>query len=215
MLRVSDAPAERPGFLDRRRGRSGLPSVIHSFTILKRMGASRANVIANYLDLEHIPIHTGIANLSLIAESDRAACFRLDSKVFGFTTTNVHYFEFRPPDGIFQAVKTPLGPMTVLATVREFPDGAAGARCEVTVEVELDMPRWAYPFRRLVERLLRRLNRKVLEEDLQILERRQLLFGDSVADYLRAEQRMLFKPLFAKHHGSVPLGRAEPSSIPS
>jgi hypothetical protein len=177
--------------------------VIHSFTILKRMEASRSNVIANYLDLEHIPIHSGLANLALLAESERAACFRVDSKVLGFTTRNVHYFEFRPPDRVFQAVRTPLGPMTVLATVREFQGGSPEAWCEVAVDTALDLPIWAWPFRRLVERLLRRLNAKVLEEDLLILRRRRTLFGESVEDYLRDGQPLLFKPLFARHYGAA------------
>ena len=32
----------------------------HSFTIVKHVKCSRSNVIANYLDLEHMPAHSGL-----------------------------------------------------------------------------------------------------------------------------------------------------------
>jgi hypothetical protein len=40
----------------------------------------------------------------------------------------------------------------------------------------------------------------VLMEDLTILDRRQALLGDYVGDYLRDEQRMLFKDEFRRHY---------------
>ena len=172
----------------------------HQFTIVKKIAASKSNVIANYLDLEHIPVHSGLAGCRVLSETERAACFELTSKVGPFNVRNVHYFEFRPPDQIFHAVKSPLGPMHVVSTVREFASGTPEAHCDVEVVTTIELPRVLGPVRRLVERLLRHLNDVVLREDLTILERRQALFGDWVEDYLQDQECMLFKDLFRQHY---------------
>ncbi len=174
----------------------------HSFTLIKKIPASRSNVIANYLDLEHLPIHSGLAECRVMSETERAACFEMTTRVGPFRVQNVHYFEFRPPHQIFHAIKSPLGPMYVLSTVEEIGGGTREVRSEVKVETTIDLPRWVYPARFLVERLLRRLNEKVLREDRTILDRRQALVGDSVSDYLRDQQRILFKDLFRRYYAA-------------
>jgi hypothetical protein len=182
----------------------------HEFTLVKRVPASRANVIANYLDLEHLPVHSGLAGCRVMSETDRAACFEMTSWVGPLRFRNVHYFEFRPPSDIFHAVKSPLGPMYVHSSVAELGSGTPGVRCEVTVRTVVDIPAFLYPVRGLVERILRRLNATVLSEDLTILERRAALFGDNVEDYLRDQQVILFKETFRRHY-SRPRSPAEPA----
>ena len=153
----------------------------HQFTIVKKIAASKSNVIANYLDLEHIPVHSGLRACRVLTETERAACFELTSKVGPFDVRNVHYFEFRPPDQIFHAVKSPLGPMHVVSTSRSSrpaPPGALRGRGRDDTQ----LPRVLWPARSRVERLLRHLNDVVCREDLTILERRQALFGDWVED---------------------------------
>jgi hypothetical protein len=170
--------------------------VKHTFTIVKRIAASRSNVVANYLDLEHMPFHHGFAGCRVISETDRVACFEMSSRVGPFLVRNVHYYEYRPPNQIFHAVKSPLGPMYIVSTAEEADPARPGQACQVTVETTLDMPRLFYPARKWVERLLRRLNDAVLREDRLLLERRQALFGDYVEDYLRDQQCLLFKEAF-------------------
>jgi hypothetical protein len=174
----------------------------HQFTIIKNIPASKSNVIANYLDLEHIPVHSGLKSCRVLTETERAACFELTSRVGPFQVRNLHYFEFRPPDQIFHAVKSPLGPMHIVSTVRELGSGTPAVRCEVEVVTVIDLPGLIWPARKVVERLLRRLNDVVLREDLTILVRRQALFGDWIEDYLRDQQCMLFKELFRQHYAS-------------
>ncbi len=182
----------------------------HHFTIVKHVRCSRANVIANYLDLEHMPAHSGLMACRVMSETGQAACFEITSKVGPLKIRNVHYYEFRPPNQIFHAVESPLGPMYVLSTVEEFGSGTPDVRSEVTVETTLDLPRLLFPARALVERLLRRLNRTVHVEDCAILERRQRLFGDDVSDYLRDEQPLLFKDRFRE---SVERGGGLPRAL--
>jgi hypothetical protein len=175
--------------------------VRHSFTIVKQVPASRANVIANYLDFEHLPVHPGLASCRIISETERAACFEMTSRVGPFRIRNVHYFEFRPPHRILHAIRSPVGPMYIESTVDEIDGGDSGPRCEVTVQTTLELPSLLYPLRGLIERILRRLNYTVLQEDLAILVRRQALRGGAVDDYLRDQQRILFKETFRRHYG--------------
>jgi hypothetical protein len=176
--------------------------VKHRFTIFKRMHASLPQVIANYLDLEHIPVHSGLRACEVLSETEDTACFVLTSQVGPFAVRNVHHFEFHPPCEILNIVKTPLGPMRVVSTasVADEPDGVC---TEVLVDVEIDLPALVYPFRRLVERLLRHLNEVVLEEDMTVLSRRQELFGDFIEDFLRPRQVILFKELFRAHYSQA------------
>jgi len=182
----------------------------HEFTLVKRIPASRANVIANYLDLEHLPVHSGLAGCRVMSETERTACFEMTSWVGPLRFRNVHYFEFRPPSDIFHAVKSPLGPMYVHSSVAELDSGTPGVRSEVTVRTVIDLPPFLYPVRGLVEKVLRHLNATVLTEDRAILDRRQALLGDNVEDYLRDQQPLLFKELFRRHYS-----RARPPSEPA
>ncbi len=174
------------------------------FLIVKHVAASCGNVIANYLDLEHLDMHGNLASCEVLSESERAACFTLTSRIGPLRFRNLHYYEFRPPNQIVNAVKSPLGPMKVVSTVREIDAGTPRVRCEIDVETELDLPRLLAPLGRPLEALLRRVNRRVLEEDRALLERRQRLLGESVEDYLREGQFLLFKEAFRAHFSRRP-----------
>ena len=170
----------------------------HRFSILKRIPASLPGVMANYLDMEHVPVHSGLRDCEILSETENAACFVLTSDVGPFRVRNVHYFEFRPPNQVLQVVKTPVGPMRVLSTSTASEDGGT----DVLVDVELDLPGILYPFRSLLEKVARKLNRTVLDEDLTVLLRRERLFGDSIEDYLRHQHVMLFKESFREHYST-------------
>lgn len=170
----------------------------HRFTIVKPIAASMSNVIANYLDIEHIPVHPNLSDVEIISETDTVVCFRMTSRILGIPVVNIHFFEFRPPNQVLQVIKSPLGPMTVVSTTREFASGTPGVHSEVTVETEIDLPLWAYPFRGMLERILRRSNQRVLDEDLDILLRRQALLGDYIEDYLRPGQPLMCKEAFRR-----------------
>ena len=174
--------------------------MLFRFAIDKRVKASVSNVIANYLDLEHVVFHSGLGKCRVYSETDRAACFSLESKIGPFRFRNVHYFEFRPPNRIFQTVKSPLGPMRVLATAESASDDPADPQCVVHVDVELDLPWFVYPFRGLLRPILEKADHTVMVEDNLLIERRQRLFGDFIEDYLQPEHRILFKDLFRRHY---------------
>jgi hypothetical protein len=170
------------------------------FAIDKPVQASVSNVIANYLDLEHADFHPGLSKCRVYTETDRVACFSLESKIGPFRFRNVHYFEFRPPHQILQVVKSPLGPMRVLATAQSVSDDPAAAQTVVHVDVEIELPAVVYPFRGILRWILKRADHRVMLEDNSLIERRQRLFGDFIEDYLQPEHKILFKELFRQHY---------------
>ena len=176
--------------------------MLFRFAIDKRVRASVSNVIANYLDLEHVVFHSGLTNCQVYSETDRAACFTLESRIGPFRFRNVHYFEFRPPNRIFQTIKSPLGPMRVLATATATSVDPVEPQCFVHVDVEIDLPWFVYPFRGLLQPILERTDHKVMVEDNLLIERRQRLFGDFIEDYLQPEHKILFKDLFRHHYAT-------------
>jgi len=188
--------------------------MLFSFSIDKHIRASVSNVIANYLDLEHVGLHSRLGECHVYSETDRAAAFSLESRIGPLRLTNIHYFEFRPPHQIFQAVKSPLGPMRVLATARSMSDDPAAPLCVVRVHVELDLPWFVHPFRHLLQRVLERADHRVMVEDNSLIERRQRLFGDCIEDYLQPEHQMLFKELFRHHYSRRP-GLAQTAERPA
>ena len=186
--------------------------MLFRFAIDKPIKASVSNVIANYLDLEHVGLHSRLGEIRVYSETDRAASFSLESRIGPFRLQAIHYFEFRPPNQIFQALKSPLGPMRVLATARAASEDPERPLCIVHVDVALDLPWYVYPVRGLLRRILERADHRVMLEDNSLIERRQRLFGDYIEDYLQPEHKILFKELFRRHYSrrGASSGDAEP-----
>jgi hypothetical protein len=163
-------------------------------TIEKKAIGSMGNVIANYLDLEHVGYHPGLSDLHVFRESDKTACFSLNSRIGFWTFKNVHYFEYAPPNKIIQVVKTWLGPMKIESTVVDFFDTKGYS--SVTVNVEIVTNSLWFFFRKPLIYLLRRSNERILMEDNKILARRAKIFGASIEDYLKPDIVLLFKKQF-------------------
>jgi hypothetical protein len=175
--------------------------MVHEFEIRKQIDASIGNVLANYLDIEHFYVHPNIVDIRVVSETPYACCLAMKSRILFLPISTVHYFEFRPPHQILQYSSTPLGPILTLATINEKISADGRKSCQINVQVKIDMPVWAYPLRKIVEMMLRRTNRNIFVEDMEILLRRERFFGDNIQDYLRPEQRLLCKEIFKKYYG--------------
>ena len=171
----------------------------HAFTIKKYARTSVSQVVANYLDIEHIIYHsnTTLRRIELISQTERSCCFILVSKLGPISITTFNYYEYRPPNQFFQVAHSSLLTLRHLSTIHE----KAPGEVEVTVEVWLDLPFFLAPFRSMLEWFLRWQDRRIHEEDRVILERRYSLVGDDVSDYLRPWQPLLFKEVFATFFG--------------
>lgn len=172
----------------------------HSFVLKKYAHTTIGQVVANYLDIEHILFHTQttLRRIQLLSQTERSACFFLQSKLGPFSATTLNYYEFRPPNQFFQVAHSRWFTLAHLSTIEELKSGEV----EVTVAVTLYLPFWLYPFRKLIEALLRWQDRRIHEEDRRILERRYEIAGGWVGDYLRPWQPLLFKKEFAKFFGT-------------
>jgi hypothetical protein len=170
----------------------------HGFRIERKVKTSAGNVIANYLDFEHTVYHSDFAQAQILGETDVAACIETVVRKGPFRFVNIAYAEYRPPNGLFQIQKTILGSLRNLVIVEEHESGTPAVWSHIVSHVEHDMPAFLFPFRGLIEWWIRRTADSIFEEDRLILERRDRLLGDSIEDYLRPEQLMLFKKAFAR-----------------
>jgi hypothetical protein len=170
--------------------------MIHRFILETLLPGSASNAVANFLDTEHFTFHSILSRPSVLSETDRAACLRVDTTTWFWTTKTIHYLEYQPPCRFLQAVDTPAGPMRLTHDFKELGTGTPELRCEKTVRVELDLHPALWPFRRLIEAALRKFSAQVLAEDALILERRKRLFGSYIEDYLRDGQYLMCKEAF-------------------
>lgn len=196
-------------------GRGRKQVAIRSIQIEKRIPASLGNVIANYLDIEHLDFHSGLGGCQVVSETATAACLLIRS-VFGpLQWRNLHFYEFRPPNVIINAIRSPVGPMVVQseAEAQRTPDGRA--LTVVRVHARIDLVWWGRPFWPLLRAVLVKANRRILAEDLEILGARQQRFGDDVSGYLRSGQPLLFKDAFRRSFESDPHPRTAPREAPS
>lgn len=171
-------------------------NAVRVLKLRKRIPASPGNVVANYLDVEHLDFHSGLGGCEVVSETSTTACLRIRSRVGPWAWSNIHYYEFRPPGEIINATTSPIGPMVVQSRVMADPADATGASSVVDVSLRVELAWWAIPFWPVLREMLRRTNRRILEEDLQILRLRQQRFGNAVADYLSVHHRILFAAAF-------------------
>lgn len=182
------------------------------FQMKKYAATSASQVVANYLDIEHLRFHarTTLKRLTLVSATERAACFFLTNKLGFLTLTTFNYYEYRPPNQFFQVAFSSILCVAHCSTIIEKEPG----KVEILVDVEVQMPWILAPFRPLMEFLLRWQDRRIHEEDREILERRYKLRGAWIEDYLRPWQPLLFKEAFARafskgagtHPGSLQRG---------
>jgi hypothetical protein len=86
---------------------------------------------------------------------------------------------------------------------------ADGVRTLSTLDVEVDMPFWLWPFRKLLQRAIERIKIEKDEEDIAMIRRRSQIFGRrNNSMYIREDQFLLHKDDYVRCFGkdSVVLG---------
>jgi len=183
----------------------------YRFSLVYDFDATVAEAVAAYLDAEHYSyLHRKYAADYEILEADEHRMRIRGSWSLGWLRAgHSNVVEYVPPARFIQYATRPHPAwlpsihhlIAVRTDLRYFTDEAR----QVTIsqlDVELDLPFWLWPVRKLLRRQLERLKIEKDEEDIAMLRRRRMLFGDSTLKaYLARHQFMLFKDQFREHFG--------------
>ncbi|MSR76838.1 MAG: hypothetical protein EXS63_01210 [Candidatus Omnitrophica bacterium] len=183
----------------------------YHFKICYEMDMPLAIAVAVYLDAEHyIFLHKSLtASIEVLKKGLRYYKCHQTWNVFGITFGQTYICEYRAPatfinhhlrphpewlPSIHHVIKT-----KTMLRYYENPDSKTTLS---ELSVQLDIPFWLYPFRKIIEGVFRRI--KILKdlEDVALVDRRAKLFGRfHNAVYLKKSQFLLHKDDYVKHFG--------------
>ena len=172
------------------------------FEMQQQMRASRAQVLANYFDLEHVAIHEAMLDAKVLIDTRDVAAFQIDTRLFGFLLKSVYTFQFSGPSELTQLVKTPFGPLRIDSVFTEHDSGTPDVHTVIDIVVQLDLPAPLWPLRGALKAAMLRSREQILREDAPLVERRQKLYGAYIDDYLRDGLQILFREQMREHFGS-------------
>ena len=185
----------------------------HRFTLEYEIDTPVAIAVAAYLDAEHyVFLHRKYSDTYEVLSHDpqsRKIVIRESWCLFGLrigqicTTEYVPPAEFRNYDirpnpwwlpSIHHVMRT-----STRLVYTEIPERNSTLS---TLEVELDMPFWLYPFRRWIQKAIERLKIEKDEQDIDMIKRRGRLFGrENNSVYLAEHQFLLHKEDYLRHFG--------------
>lgn len=173
----------------------------YSFLIQKFFYASAANVIANYLDLDHVTsVHGAFASVQVLVEDRLHAQLEVKTLVGPFWLTHRSHYEYRPPFQVFQIMRSWFASVTALSCIHESDEGGR-VFSEIKTQVQLELL-WGFRFLSpLVAQRILKMDQILTEEDRVLLERRDRILGTTVQDYLHPQQPLLFKEEFRRQFG--------------
>jgi hypothetical protein len=185
--------------------------VKYTFLIRYEIDAPLAISVAAYLDCEHYEyLHDSLTKKIEILEhgSDYYKC-RIVAHSFGLDVGQIVTARYVPPGTFAQFDIQPFPRwwpsihhlICTQTTLRYFETPERKTTLsELTVEI--DLPFWLYPFRKVLQQAIERV--KILKdlEDVAMIERRAKLFGRMNNDpYLREGQILLHKKEYLKYFG--------------
>ena len=185
----------------------------HRFTVEYEIDCPVAIAVAVYLDAEHyIFLHRKYSDTYEVLSYEpatRKILIRETWELFGMRLGQTCMTEYVPPAEFLNYDIRPhprwLPSLhhVLRATTRllytEIPErNSTWSR----LEIELDLPFWLWPFRRFIERAMRRLKIEKDEQDIDMIRRRGALFGRENNDiYLAEHQFILHKEDYRRHFG--------------
>jgi hypothetical protein len=129
-----------------------------------------------------------------------------EMKVLGINFGQIYTVEYIPPGSFRQTDFKPIGKFGVFSLVKfetilnYFPTSRDTTLSELTIN--LILPIWLYPFKKLIKYILKRVKISKDLEDLAMINRRARLFGrENICSYLKKDQFILFKEDFTKFFG--------------
>jgi len=195
----------------------------HTFKLTYELDTTVGCAVAAYLDCEHYKfLHSKYSPEWEVLDTRGLSIQVRQTWVHsGRRVAQIYWCEYKPPatflnyemksdpwwmPGVHHIMKT--------RTRLEYTPVADGQRTKSELTVELDMPIWLYPARHLIEKKLCQLKREKDDEDMEMIKRREKIFGrGNIKSYLADHQFMLYKDQFVKHFG--PAAEGKPIAAPA
>jgi hypothetical protein len=185
----------------------------HCFSLVYELDAPIALAVAAYLDAEHyIFLHSRYTDRYEVLHHDpekRIITVRQSWKLFGLRIGQVYTCEYVPP-ARFKNYATQPSPwfmpsihhlISVTTDLKYTPNPEKDCTIS-TLEVDIEMPFWLYPFRFSLQKAIEKLKIEKDQEDIEMMARRAKLFGrNNNTVYLQEHQFMLYKDDYVKHYG--------------
>jgi hypothetical protein len=187
--------------------------VKYTFTLIYELDTTVACAVATYLDIEHyVFLHKKYLPHHEVVEKDGRRVKIKQTWHFGKqAVTQYCWTEYDPP-ARFLNYEISTAPwwvpsvhhvMKTRTELRYYPD-ATGTKTVSHLTVDLELPFWLWPLRKVIEKRLCELKIEKDSEDMAMISRREKLFGrGNVKSYLVDHQFMLHKEDFIAHFGQT------------
>ena len=183
----------------------------HHFTLIYELDTTVACAVAAYLDAEHYAfLHSKYSpEWEALHRTGRKIVVRQTWAYGPRRIGQIYTCEYVPPARFLNYGIRPspwwlpsIHHLVKTRTDLRYYANAAGTATVSHLEVEVDMPLWLWPLRRVIERKICALKEEKDEEDMQMIRRRAQLFGrGNIKSYLAPHQFMLHKDDFVEHFG--------------
>lgn len=188
----------------------------YKFSLIYELDTTVACAVATYLDAEHYAfLHNRYSpRYEVLSHEGRMIVSRQTWKHGRWRAGHTYTSEYVPPARFLNYDLRPWPRwvpsihhvMKTRTDLRYYPNSDRTTTVS-HLDVELDLPFWLWPFRRMIERKMCALKREKDDEDMEMIERRAQIFGrGNIKAYLADQQFMLHKDDFVEHFGGTALG---------
>ena len=183
----------------------------HTFTLIYELDTTVGCAVAAYLDAEHYAfLHRKYEpDWQPLSDDGRTIKVRQTWRYGVWRTGQVYTAEYVPPAQFLQYDVRPspwwfpsIHHVVKTRTNLRYYLNDAGTATVSHLEVQLDLPFFLWPLRRVIERKLCALKREKDAEDMAMIQRRAEIYGrGNIKTYLSPHQFMLHKEQFVEHFG--------------
>lgn len=190
----------------------------HRFSLVYELDTPPAIAVAVYLDAEHYTfLHRKyIDRYEILSTGPRKTVTRQSWRFLGMRVGQVNTNEYRPPGEFLNYDHEPFPRwfpsvyhLVAITTHLKYTPLEGGEKTLSTLDVEVDMPFFLWPLRKLIQKTIERIKIEKDDEDIAMVLRRAKIFGRrNNSIYLREDQFLLHKDDYVEHFGKDSTQRA-------
>ncbi len=183
----------------------------HSFTVVEELDTTVAIAVGAYLDCEHYMfLHKNLSGTVEIAKVEgRKVTVKQGWKWMGMQMGHFKTGEYVPPARflIYDVVPAnkwipSIHHLIGIKTDLRYKTHPERNTCMMTFDVELTMPFFLYPFRKILQRMIEKMHAQQNAEDMACLKYRAAMFGrENNSAYLAPHQFLYHKDDYARSFG--------------